>query len=256
MKGLLAILGKDTRNLFLSPLFWAIGGLCTLIWSGLYLVTLKKFSEQSFMMQMQNQGQGGANIHEHVFVPHISSVNFIIILAVAALTIRLFAEEKKSRTIDLLLTSPVTATHIVAGKFLAGLLAAWALVFVSFLYPLSMAIFAKFDWGPLLSTYLGTLLLTACYVAVGMFASSLTESAVLAVLMSLIFSVGLWFVGAGTELVDSPIWASIFDHVSIGNHFSAFVRGTFGIASTVFFLSVIALYCFLTQRVVESARWR
>ena len=260
MRGIFAIAGKDLRSIFFSPLFWVISGLCAVVWSVLYLIRVQQFVEQSIQMQlqmaMQGQTEGGPNIHYEVFAAHISLVNFIMILAVAAFTMRLFAEEKKQRTFDLLLTSPVNATQIVIGKFLGGVSVAWALVFVSFLYPLSTSFFAEIQWGPLLVSYLGLLLLTASYVAVGMFSSSLTESSVLAVVMSLIFSVGIWFVGAGTEMVDNPTWAAVFEHLSVGNHFLNFIKGGLSIASAVFFFSVIFLYCFLTQRVVESSRWR
>lgn len=260
MRGILAIAGKDLRSIFFSPLFWVIGGLCSLVWSLLYIIRVQQFAQSSFQAQMQmamqGQAEGGPNIHFEVFAAHISLVNFIMILAVAALTMRSFAEEKKQRTFDLLLTSPVTATQIVVGKFLGSLGAAWALVFISFCYPLATAPMATVDWGPLLASYIGLLLLVASYVALGLFSSSLTESSVLAVVMSLIFSVGIWFVGAGSEVLDSPTWVAIFEHLSVGTHFVNFVKGGVSLASTVFFLSVIFLYCFLTQRVVESNRWR
>jgi ABC-2 type transport system permease protein len=209
------------------------------------------------MSMMQGRGENaGASLHFEVFAKHISLVNFIMILATAALTMRLLAEEKKNRTYDLLMTSPVNATQIVLGKLLAGIGAAWALVFVSALYPISLRAFAAFDWGPLFAAYLGLLLVTASYVAVGLFASSLTESAVLAVVMSLIFSVAIWFVGAGAEASDNHVISKIFEHLSVGTHFVAFIRGGIGTASLVFFASLVFLCAFLTQRVVESSRWR
>ncbi len=259
--GTIAVAGKDLRSLFFSPLFYVIAALCSAIWSVMYLIGLQQFEANTRMMMFQQmqrggQGEGGPNIHYEVFARHISLTNFIMILAVAALTMRLFAEEKKQRTMDLLMTSPLTATQIVGGKFLAGLLAAWALIAISFLYPASVGFVAEFDWGPLLSSYLGLLLLTAGYVAVGAFASSLTESAVLAVVMSLIFSVSIWFVGAGSEVAENAFWRSVFEHLSVGTHFVSFLKGSVGIASTVYFLSLAFLCCFLTQRVVESSRWR
>jgi len=258
LRGISAIAGKDLRSVFFSPLFYVIAGLCSLVWSIMYAIALTEFAQTSLMMMMQSRGEGqGPSLHFEVFARHISLVNFLMILAVAAMTMRLFAEEKKQRTFDLLLTSPVTATQIVMGKFLAGLLSAWALVALSAIYPLVLTPFTSMAWGPLASAYIGVLLLVGCYVAVGMFASSLTESAVLAVVMSLIFSVGLWFVGAGAEAFsDQPTLSKVFEHLSIGQHFVGFIRGGFSVASLVFFVSVIFLYGFLTQRVVESARWR
>ncbi len=156
----------------------------------------------------------------------------------------------------LIFTTPVTETQITLGKFLAGLLGAWALIAVSFLYPLSLRVFTPVDWGPLLASYIGLLLVVGCYVSVGMFASSLTESPVLSVVMSLIFNVLLWFVGALSDASQEPMLTKVFEHLNLGTHFVNFIKGSISISSLTFFISVIALMTFLTQRVVESNRWR
>lgn len=257
MKGALVIAGKDLRGLFWSPLFWIMAGLCSVIWAFLYQASLFDFANQSRMMMMSGHGgEGGPSLHYVVFARHISITNLIMIFAIAPLTMRLFTEEKRNRSFDLLLTSPVSASEIVVGKLLAGLAAGWGLVAVSALYPVSLSFFSKIDWGPLAAAYLGLMLVVACYVAIGMFASSLTESAVLAVVMSLIFSVLLWFLGVLSESSSNPQFAPLFEHLNVGTHFVGFIKGNVSIASAVFMLSVVFFYSFLTQRVVESARWR
>jgi ABC-2 type transport system permease protein len=256
MKGLWVIAGKDLRNLFLSPLFWILAGLCSMAWSFLFIFSIQEFATQSMLNVMQGGAEGGQNIHFSVFARHISLVNLVLIFAISAMTMRLFTEEKRNRTFDLLLTSPVTATQIVLGKLVAGVLTAWALVLISALYPLSIAMFAKLDWGPLVSSYLGVMLLAASYVAIGMFASSLTQSNVVAVLLALILNVMLWFVGAAADVSDNPATRQIFEHLNVGTHFVNFIKGSVSISGIVFFLSVIFLNSFLTQRVIESNRWR
>lgn len=255
MREIVVLAGKDLRNLFLSPLFYSIAGLCTIAWTLVYFLGLQDFAQASAMSAMQGQGEG-ASLHFVVFARHISLVNLVMIFAVSAMSMRLFTEEKRGQTMALLLTSPVTATQITLGKFLAGLLGAWALIGVSFLYPLSLRIFTPVDWGPLIASYIGLLLVTGCYVSVGMFASSLTESPVLSVIMSLIFNVLLWFVGALSDASQEPALTKVFEHLNLGTHFVNFIKGSISIASLTFFVSVIALMTFLTQRVVESNRWR
>ena len=98
--------------------------------------------------------------------------------------------------------------------------------------------------------------MTGCYVAIGMLASSLTESTVLSVVMALIFNVLLWFVGALSEATQDPAVNRIFEHLNVGSHFVNFIKGTISISSLTFLMSVIVLMTFLTQRVVESNRWR
>ncbi len=255
MRGIFVIAGKDLRNLFMSPLFYGIAGLCSIAWTLVYFLGLEDFAQASMMNSMQG-GAEGASLHFVVFARHISLVNLVMIFAVSAMSIRLFTEERRAQTMALLLTSPVTATEITLGKFLAGLLGAWALVGVSFLYPLSLRLFAEFDWGPLIASYIGLLLITGCYVAVGMFASCLTENAVFSVVMSLIFNVMLWFIGALSDASQEPALAKLFEHLNVGAHFIGFIKGGISVASVTFFVSVIVLMAFLTQRVVESNRWR
>lgn len=257
MRAVWVIACRDFRALATTPLFFVISGMCALIWSFMYIRVLDAFSKMSLQMAFQARGQGqGLSLHFEAFVKHISLVNFLLIIAIPALTMRLFSEEKKLRTYDLLLTSPVTATQITLGKFLAGFGAATVLLLISLLYPLSTTFLTDIQWGPLWTSYLGLWLLVGAYVAVGVFASSLTESVMLAVVMALIFNVFLWFVGSGVDAVDNSLWKGVFEHLSLGEHFLSFIRGNIELAGLVFFFSIISLNCFLTQRVVESSRWR
>ena len=256
MNAVLVIAGRDLKSLVRSPMYFVIAAMCTTLWAAMYILSLQEFVKRSTQALFQGRGEGGGSLHREVFAQHISLVNFIMILAIAAIAMRLLAEEKKNRTYDLLLTSPVTATQIVLGKLLAGTGAAWSLIALSALYPISVRVFAPIDWGPLGAAYLGMMLLAAGYVAVGLFASSLTDSPVLAVVMSLIFSVGIWFVGAGAGAFDDQTVSKVFEQLSVGTHFNSFVVGAIGTSSLVFFASLIFLCAFLTQRVVESSRWR
>ncbi len=250
MRAIFTIAGKDLKNLLKSPIFYVIGGLCAVIWSNSYIRVLLKFVETSML-----QGpQSGMNLQRDVFTPHISLVNLLLIFVIPALTMRLLAEEKRQRTYDLLLTSPITSTQIVLGKFLAGVAAVAILILISLLYPLVTFGVANFPLLPLFSAYFGLLLVATCYVAVGIFASSLTESVVLSVIMALIFNIMLWFIGQGAEGGEGV--NKILEHLAIAQHFFNFIMGSIKLKSLVFFLSVVGLFVFLTQRVVESSRWR
>ncbi len=257
MRGTLTIAWRDFRGLVTTPLFYVVAGFCTAIWALWFRTFLVNFAMQSqHMMGMEG---GGGNLHYQVFGFHISTVNLLMLFAIPAISMKFFTEDKKSNTFDLLLTAPVTSTQIVMGKFLAGVAAAWILVFISMIHPLSVWLsgVSEIQWGPLLSAYLGMMLLTASYIAIGMFASSLTNSILLAVILGFIFNLMFWFLGSATEMTDSPTWVAIYEYMSVGEHFfKGFVKGTIKITSIMFFLSVISLNCFLTQRVVESARWR
>ena len=251
MNGVLTIAGRDLRSLFKSPLIYVVGGLCATLWTLVFLVSLSSFLDRGRMGMFQ----GGSSVYENVFKAHISMVNFVMILATAALTMRLIAEEKRNRTYDLLLTAPVTATQIVLGKLLAGIVAAWSLVLLSAVCPVSVRAFGEIEWGPLIGAYAGLLFVVAAYVGLGLFASSMTESPVLSVVVSLVLSCAVWFVGAGAES-DNQLVAKTFEHLSIGTHFMAFLKGAVGTSNFIYFASVVFLCAFLAQRVVESSRWR
>jgi ABC-2 type transport system permease protein len=256
MRGTLTIAWRDFRALVTTPLFYIVAGCCAFIWGMWFPSFLDQFSKQNqHMMGMEGTG----NVHSSVFAFHISLVNLLLLFAIPAISMKFFTEDKKLNTFDLLLTAPVTSTHIVMGKFLAGVAAVWILVLVSLVHPLSVWFggVSEIPWGPLFSAYFGLLLLTASYVAIGIFASSLTNSILLAVILGFIFNLMFWFVGSATEMTDSPRLIAIFEYLNVGEHFfKGFVKGTIKMTSIVFFLSVIGLNCFLTQRVVESARWR
>ncbi|HVK62382.1 MAG TPA: ABC transporter permease subunit [Bdellovibrionales bacterium] len=257
MRGALTIAGKDLRNIFASPLFYVLAGICSIVWSLLFLLAVEEFANRSLMqMAVPPEQQQGMSLHFTIIARHLSLVNLLLVFSVSALTMRLFTEEKKNRTFDLLLTSPVTATEIALGKWMAGTVTAWALVLLSALYPLSILPFAQLEWGLLFSSYFGLLLLVMVYVAVGVFASSLTESAVLAVIMALVFNIMLWFVGAAGESADGAIARATFDQLNVGTHFIEFVKGSVSIAGIVYFASATFLFTLLTERVIESFRWR
>lgn len=253
MRNILTLAGKDFKNLLFSPMFCFIAALCTVLWSFTYMRNLLLFAESSRGMF---NPEGGLSLQMTVFLNHISQINLLFIFIVPALTMRLIAEEKKLRTYDLLLTAPITATEIALGKFLGALSVVVVLVALSFLYPLGTRALAEFSMWPLLTAYLGVLLVAATYTAIGVFASSLTESVVLSVVMGLIFNLILWFLSQGAENATGIIMTSFLEHLSIGDHFMSFIRGSVRLKSLVFLLSCTGLFVFLTQRVVESSRWR
>jgi ABC-2 type transport system permease protein len=113
-----------------------------------------------------------------------------------------------------------------------------------------------FPMAPLIAAYGGFLLVVGAYVAVGLFASSLTESVMLSVVLGLIFNILLWFLSQGAGDGPSSLVSSVLEYISIGRHFSNFIMGAIKLSSMVFFLSLIGLFVFLAQRVVESSRWR
>lgn len=255
MRAICTLAGKDFKNLVTSPLFFIISGLCTVLWSYSYMRSILEFAGKSRMYTQPGQDPA-LNVQREVFVGHISLLNLLLIFVVPALTMRMIAEEKRMRTFDLLLTAPINATQIALGKFFAGLATVTVLIGISLLYPLLTRFIAEFPMMPLLTAYLGMFLVAAAYVAIGTFASSLTDSVILSVVMGLIFNVLLWFISSGVGNDAHPLVQQILEYLSVGQHFMGFIVGSIKLKSLVFLLSVTSLFVFLTQRVIESSRWR
>ena len=254
MRAIFLIAWKDIKQIIFSPLFLVISAGCTIIWSLMYVSLLKQFATQGMMAGLQ--GGAGPNIIRVVFMQHVSITNLIFIAAVPAITMRLISEEKKSRSYDLLLTSPISATSIAVGKFLAGLGATTALLLLSFLYPLATSLVADFSWSNVIAIYLGMFFIAALYTASGLFASSLSESPMLSVFMGWAFNLLIWFLGPSGANSEVKWFADVMEYISVGQQMMTFVSGTVQTSAVVFFVTVIGFFVFLSQRVIESSRWR
>lgn len=257
MKGLFVIAGKETKGFLTSPTFYVMLFLISAIMSFVYPIQLTLFNQAltSFVAQPGMQQQQ-LNIHFGVFLRLLSYLNLILIFVVPALTMKLLAEERKMRTFDLLLTSPVTSVDIVVGKYLAALAAVLGIMLIAFLYPLVTAFVATINWAPLVIAFGGIFLVAAVYAAMDLFCSSLTESALIAYVMSVLLNVSIWFIGMTVEVVDSQSARQVFEHLSLNTHLSGLVEGTIRTSGPIFLLSVVVFFVFLAERVVESSRWR
>lgn len=257
MSPVMALYKKELKGFVFSPIFLMVCAMIATIMTWLYPTYLKMFQ----MMAENSMFTMGAppqqlNIHYGLFLRHLSHLNLLLIFIIPALTMKLISEEKKLRTFDLLLTSPIHSWHIVLGKFLALLTVVFLITGLAFLYPAATAFFAKLNWVTLVISFGGIFLVSSVYASMNLFCSALTESSIVAYVMAVIFNISIWFLGMGVEVVDSGWARSVFEHISLNTHLSSLVEGTIRTSSLVFFGSVIFLFCFLSERVVESARWR
>ncbi|MBX3041544.1 MAG: ABC transporter permease subunit [Bdellovibrionaceae bacterium] len=257
MRGLFVITRKELAGFFASPTFYILLFLVAAILSYVYPIQLILFQQlvSTYVMQPGLPAQQ-LNIHYGVFLRLLSYLNLMLIFIVPALTMKLIAEEKKMRTFDLLLTAPVTSAQIVVGKYLAALGAILGIMALAFLYPLVTAGFSTVQWAPLVISFFGIFLVGGVYAAMNLFCSSLTESALVAYVMSVILNVSIWFVGMSVEVIDNQTTRQVFEHLSLNTHLSGLVEGTVRSSAVIFLLSCIVLFVFLAERVVESSRWR
>jgi len=256
MKAIYVIFKKELAGYFKSPLFYFLCFMMTILLSIMFSISIEKFAQSSSNAMLQfGVTPQMLNIHYAVFLPHLSIVNLIFIFLVPALTMKLLSEEKKMKTFDLLLTSPISSLSIVLGKYFATLVTIFALIGVSFIYPLVSSRVFDFDWGPTIVSALGIFLVASVYVAMNLFASSLTDNGLISFVLSIVFNLSIWFIGALNESFDNPSTKAVLEHISLNTHLAGLIEGTIRTNGLIFFFSLIFLFCFLTERVIESSRW-
>ena len=246
---------KDCKYIVLSPLFFVFTGISFIFLSYIFPRDLFRFASSYIMPAFGQNPNQGRNIHFDVFVAHISYLNLILLFAVPILAMKLFAEEKRNRTFDLLMTSPLSSLQIVLGKYLSLLMILTLFLLFSLIYPLSVSLWTSIPLGPLFSSYLGLFFLAALYGSTCLFASSLSSSLFLSAFIGMILNIGLWFISQGQDQ-GSSLFTSIMDYISLSQHLTNFIKGSLVVSSFVFFFSLIVFFLFLVFKVVEIARWR
>jgi ABC-2 type transport system permease protein len=186
-----------------------------------------------------------------------SLLPWLFLIFVPAVAMRLWAEEKKLGTIELLMTFPVRDSEVVLGKFLAAIGFLAVALFLSFPLALTAAYVGDPDWGAICGGYLGALLLGAAYLAIGLFVSSLTENQIVAFLVSAVACFALYIVGEDFVLFRVPqFMVGFLSYLSLGTHFESIGRGVLDTRDLLYYLSVIGFFLFLNVRSVESRKWR
>ncbi len=229
-----AVARKEIAGYFKSPIAYVLIGVFTLIISLYFHPALKA-------------GYGD-------FVNILDSVGFFLIFIIPILTMRILAEDKKSGTEVLLLTSPTSLPRIVIGKFLATFTVFLSIVGISFIYPLVIVVFEGAITTQLVGAYLGFILLGAVFCAIGVFTSSLTENQIIAAIISLIMMFSLWMADQFAAKLGGP-FGLVMEWISVLTRYKVFTQGLLTLDNIVFFLSSTALMLYLTIRVIERRRW-
>lgn len=251
-----AMIAKELRAYVVSPILYVVGTVFLLIVGVLaYLAVVSAGNQAVQMMQIQN-AMARINLNELVFRPTFFSTAVVLLLVLPMLTMRLLAEERKLRTFELLMTSPISIQEIVVAKFASVFLLYLGLLALTGVTPLVLALFSSFDWHAVLTGYLGLALLGGLFLATGVFASALTENQIVAAFLSFGILILIWLMdGLGSLLGDTPLGQTI-SYISYIPHFDRLVRGLVATHDLIYFLSGMILMLFMAHRVVESQRWK
>ena len=254
MKKIWTIAWKDFRTYFTSPIAYIVIAGFLLIMGWMFFWNLSHFNLQALQYQQFKMGKG-MSITDGIIRPLYGNMNVIFLFLVPFITMRLFAEERKQQTIQLLMTSPITLTEMVVGKFLSAFLLVATMLACTAVYPIVLYIYGNPDLGPIMTSYTGTLLLSSCYVAMGVFFSSMTENQIVA--GALTFAAGLffWLINWASQSA-GPVLSDILDYLSLIQHYNNFSQGLIQTTDVIFYLSFVGISLFLTHRVLDSYRWR
>jgi ABC-2 type transport system permease protein len=246
---------KEMRLYFTSPVAWVVMTIFLFI-AGYFFYSIFAFYTMASMQSAMNPQMGrDLNVTDSVLRPLFSNMSVILLLLMPLMTMRLFAEERRSGTIELLLTYPVRDGAVLLAKYLAALALYALMIALTLLYPGIVVYFTRLEWGPLLTGYLGLLLMGATFLAVGIFASSLTENQIVASITTFGILLFLWVVGWSAEYVGGP-WGRVLSHLSLLDHFDAFARGVLDTKDVIYYVDVTVVALFLTLRSLEARRWK
>ena len=252
MGNVLAIAQKELRGYFASPIGYIIVGFFTFLYGYFFVVMLNYFMTQS--MQMGAMG-GAQNINEMLIRPLMQNVTVILLFVMPAITMRTYSEEKRSGTIELLLTSPVTDLQIILGKFFGALALYGVMLAVTLIHVGVLFIYGNPEWKTIATGYLGLVLLGASFISIGLLVSSLTKNQVVAAVVTFALLLFFWIISwIGT--FSSPTINQLTTYLSIIDHGEDFWKGVIDTSHLIYYLSFITFGLFLTAKSVDSERWR
>ncbi len=254
MRNIWTIFRKEIKSYFASPIAYLLMTVFALIFGYFFYVATAIFVTRSFESQMMGRGFP-MDVNEWVIRPLMMNVSVIGLFLIPMITMRLFAEEKRSGTIELLMTSPVRDLEVILGKWLAALALYAGILAISALNLGFLFLYGDPDWKPILVGYLGLLLQGGCLLAIGTFISTLTRNQIIAGGATFAACLLLWILDWVTAY-ETATWARVMSYLSVVTHFEPFAKGVLDSKDVVFYLSVMFLGLFLTARSMEALRWR
>jgi ABC-2 type transport system permease protein len=247
----LAIARKELRSYFASPIAYIVIGLFAVIFGIFFGVILLNFNQAS-----QQGGGQAVNVNEQLIRPVFLNSVVVFLFMLPIVTMRSYAEEKRSGTIELLLTAPLTDLQIILGKFTGAMGLYASMLLVTALSMGALFFFGTPEVKPLLATYLGLLLMGGCFVSVGLLISSFTSNQIVAGAVTFGVFLILWVINWPAPFAPWPWLQTFLNYASIVDHFDDFSRGVLDTKHVVYYISFIAVGLFLTARSVDTERWR
>jgi len=254
MRNVITIYQKEIKSYFSSPIAYGLMAFFALLSGWFFYLYVAIFVDRSLQMQMAGRPQP-MDMMEWVVRPILMNVSVIGLFMIPMISMRLFAEEKRSGTIELLATSPVRDIEIILGKWFAALTLYACVLLIAALNLTLLFAYGKPDWKPIMVGFLGLLLQGGTLLALGTFISTTSRNQIIAGTATFAICLLLWVLD-WVSAYNSEAWAKVVAYLSVVTHFEPFSKGVIDTKDVVFYLSMIFLGLFLTSRSLESLRWR
>ncbi|MFQ6673919.1 MAG: ABC transporter permease subunit [Fidelibacterota bacterium] len=259
MRNVLTVFNRDFKAYFSSPVAYVVIGLFLAITGVFFYLLTSSFLQYTVNLQWQaarmRQVPPPVNVNHMIIRPLFSNISVVTLFVLPMITMRSFSEDKRSGTMELLLTSPVTTTQIVLGKFLASFALYAVMVLLTWVFPLIVVFFGNPDVRPIVISYVGVLAMGAASIGLGVWISSMTENQIIAAMGTFVALLFLWLVGWFSHLT-TGLLGGFFEYLSIIEHFDDFAKGIFDTGHLVYYLSLTGIALFLAHQSIQSLKWR
>jgi len=253
MTNILAIAQKELKSYFSSPIAYVVLGFFALTFGYFFYALLLYFDRQS--LQAGAGGGPAVNVNEQLIRPVFLNATVIFLFILPLITMRTYSEEKRSGTIELLLTAPLTDFQIIMGKFVGAMGLYGAMLALTCVHIATLFAFGRPEWRPLVTTYVGLLLMGGCFISLGLFISSLTRNQIVAGMITFAVFLMLWVINWIASFT-GPTTQAVLNYLSITDHLDDFTKGIVDTKHLIYYLSFIGFGLFLTARSVDTERWR
>jgi ABC-2 type transport system permease protein len=254
MNNVLAIAHKELKSYFSTPIAYIVIGFYALLFGYFFYAMLIIFNQQSLQLGGL-EGGGNVDINQQLIRPLFLNASVILLFVLPLITMRTYSEEKRSGTIELLLTSPLTDAEIILGKFVGAMALYGAMLAITVIHMLLLFSYGNPEWKVVVTGYIGLLLMGGCFISVGLLISSMTKNQIVSGMITFAVFLLLWVI----EWIGSfsgPTVDKLTQYLSIVGHLDDFGKGVLDTTHIIYYLSFITFGLFLTAKSVDSERWR
>ena len=254
MRNIWVICRKELNSYFVSPVAYLLLTMFAVIFGFFFWNSVGYFNQAGLQAQFSGQSVP-MSVNDYIIRPLLSNISVVGLFFIPMITMRLFAEEKRQGTIELLATSPIRDMEVILGKWLAALILYAVMLLFSAANFAFLFRYGNPDWKPLVIGYLGLLLQAGGLLAVGTFISTLTRNQIIAGAATFGACLLLWVL-EWVSGYETAAWAKVLAYLSVITHFDSFSKGVLDSKDAIYYVSLIFLGLFLTSRSMESLRWR